>query len=66
MATTVHNQQRDHRYGYHAVHQPANNPTTPLRKLTPNQRRRIDARIRALDQLAGLMREVPFGSGWAA
>jgi len=63
VAPTVHTRQREHRDGHHAVHQPAN---APLHQLPAAQRRRFLARIRALDQLATLVREVPFGSGWAA
>jgi len=48
------------------VHQPANSRLTPLYGLAPGDRRRILARIHALDRLAALVRERPYATGWAA
>ncbi len=66
MPTTVHIQRRDRRCGYGAVRQPANSPATLLYGLAPGDRWRILGRIRALDELAALVRERPYGTGWAA
>ncbi len=66
MVTTVHTQRRDRRRRYGAVHQPANSRLTPLYGLAPGDRRRILARIHALDRLAALVRERPYATGWAA
>ncbi len=60
MPTTVHTQRRDRRCGYGVVHQLVNSPATLVGGLAPIDRRRILARIDALDWLAALVRERPY------
>jgi len=63
---TVHTQRRDRRCGYGVVHQPADSGAKLLGQLASGDRRRILGRIRALDQLAALVRERPYVGRWAA
>jgi hypothetical protein len=66
VVTTLHTQRRERRYRHGTVHQPATSPVTLRYRLAPGHRRRIPARIRALDQLAALVRKRPYGGRSAA